>query len=230
MGLIENKFLYSLVLILSLSFPLIRSFEQKLKFASNIKAILISCFFMMMIFIPWDILFTKIDVWSFNSEYITGFKIFLLPIEEWMFFIIIPYCCLFIHESLILIRGISPVREKIYVNTSFVVAIVFLVIAITNSDKFYTLSSFGLASVLLFLFSFKKYKWFYNFLRTYLFSLIALVVVNGVLTGSFIENEIVSYNENHFMGYRIFTIPIEDTIYCFSMLFIVTGIYEKLKN
>ena len=78
--------------------------------------------------------------------------------------------------------------------------------------------------------SFKKYKWFYNFLRTYLFSLIALVVVNGVLTGSFIENEIVSYNENHFMGYRIFTIPIEDTIYCFSMLFIVTGIYEKLKN
>ena len=105
-----------------------------------------------------------------------------------------------------------------------------IAIAITNIDKFYTLSSFGLASVLLFLFSFKKYKWFYNFLRTYLFSLIALVVVNGVLTGSFIENEIVSYNENHFMGYRIFTIPIEDTIYCFSMLFIVTGIYEKLKN
>ena len=69
-----------------------------------------------------------------------------------------------------------------------------------------------------------------SFLRTYLFSLIALLVVNGVLTGSFIENEIVSYNENHFMGYRIFTIPIEDTIYCFSMLFIVTGIYEKLKN
>ena len=124
----------------------------------------------------------------------------------------------------------SPVREKIYVNASVIVAVVFLVIAITNIDKFYTLSSFGLASVLLFLFSFKKYKWFYNFLRTYLFSLIALVVVNGVLTGSFIENEIVSYNENHFMGYRIFTIPIEDTIYCFSMLFIVTGIYEKLKN
>ena len=118
MGLIENKFLYSLVLILSLSFPLIRSFEQKLKFASNIKAILMSCFFMMMIFIPWDILFTKINVWSFNSEYITGFKIFLLPIEEWMFFIIIPYCCLFIHESLILIRGISPVREKIYFKRS----------------------------------------------------------------------------------------------------------------
>ena len=55
---------------------------------------------MMLIFIPWDIWFTDWSVWQFNSDYIFGVKIFQLPIEEWMFFIIVPFSCVFIHEVL----------------------------------------------------------------------------------------------------------------------------------
>ena len=56
---------------------------------------------MMLLFIPWDIWFTDIGVWWFRDDYITGWKIFLLPIEEWLFFIVVPYACIFIYEVLI---------------------------------------------------------------------------------------------------------------------------------
>ena len=38
--------------------------------------------------------------YNVEDDYICGIKLFLLPIEEWLFFIIIPYACVFIHEVL----------------------------------------------------------------------------------------------------------------------------------
>ena len=50
--------------------------------------------------------------------------------------------------------------------------------------------------------------------------LIPFFIVNGLLTGSFIIDEIVWYNNNHNLGLRIGTIPIEDIFYGFSLLFL----------
>jgi lycopene cyclase domain-containing protein len=60
--------------------------------------------------------------------------------------------------------------------------------------------------------------------------LIPFLLVNGVLTGAFTEEPIVAYSEQAFMGKRIFTIPVEDSIYGFLLLMsIITG-FEKLKQ
>jgi lycopene cyclase domain-containing protein len=56
------------------------------------------------------------------------------------------------------------------------------------------------------------------------------MIVNGILTGSFIENEVVWYNNNENLGLRFFTIPVEDFAYAFSMLLFNLLIIEKLKN
>ncbi len=48
--------------------------------------------------------------------------------------------------------------------------------------------------------------------------LIPFFIVNGVLTGSGIENEVVWYNDAENIGIRLFTIPLEDSAYAFSML------------
>jgi lycopene cyclase domain-containing protein len=48
--------------------------------------------------------------------------------------------------------------------------------------------------------------------------LIPFFIVNGILTGSFIENEVVWYNDFENLGIRLFTIPIEDTVYAFTLI------------
>jgi len=48
--------------------------------------------------------------------------------------------------------------------------------------------------------------------------LIPFFIVNGILTGSFIDNEIVWYNNDENLGIRLFTIPVEDTIYAFTLI------------
>ena len=55
---------------------------------------------MMCLFIPWDIYFTAKGVWDFNPNFIIDVKFLYLPIEEWLFFIIVPYACVFIYEVL----------------------------------------------------------------------------------------------------------------------------------
>jgi lycopene cyclase domain-containing protein len=58
-----------------------------------------------------------------------------------------------------------------------------------------------------------------QFFITFLIILIPFFIVNGILTGSFIENEVVWYNNNENLNIRLFTIPVEDVVYAFNMLF-----------
>jgi lycopene cyclase domain-containing protein len=45
-------------------------------------------------------------------------------------------------------------------------------------------------------------------------------MVNGILTGSLIEGEVVWYNPDEISGIRLITIPVEDFAYGFSLIFI----------
>ena len=64
-------------------------------------------------------------------------------------------------------------------------------------------------------------------------TLIPFFVVNGVLTGSLIEDQVVWYNNAENLNIRIGTIPIEDTIYSLGMLltvFVLLDYFESKKN
>ena len=69
-----------------------------------------------------------------------------------------------------------------------------------------------------------------KFYITFLVILIPFFIVNGILTGSFIQNEVVWYNNAENLGIRLFTIPIEDSFYAFSMLFSNLILIEKFKK
>ena len=59
-----------------------------------------------------------------------------------------------------------------------------------------------------------------RFYISFLVILIPFIIINGILTGSFIEGEVVWYNPEEITGIRLGTIPVEDFAYGFSMILI----------
>ncbi|MEO8513826.1 MAG: lycopene cyclase domain-containing protein [Ignavibacteria bacterium] len=100
---------YFIVLIISLAAPLILSFSKKMDFYKYPSRLVLSILLPFILFTIWDIFVTARGHWSFNPLYTVGFRIFGLPIEEILFFIVIPFCGLFTWESVkYFTRGKGP--------------------------------------------------------------------------------------------------------------------------
>ena len=223
-------YLYLLLNISSLSIPFLFSFHPKIKFYKKWKSLIIAMLISMLIFIPWDIIFTKNGFWGFNETYFLNIKFLHLPLEEWLFFICIPYACVFTHYSLL---HFFPKLKLSLQHTKIITLIlifVFMCLSIFNYNKWYTFINFTLASIILISVRLTKIDLLKRFYLTFLVMLIPFFIVNGILTGSFIENEVVWYNNAENLNIRLFTIPIEDSVYAFSLILINLFIISLKKS
>lgn len=93
------KLEYFIVLAICLAGPLFLSFSGKLDFYRHPMRLVLSLGIPFVVFVAWDIWATSRGHWGFNEKYITGIKIVNLPVEEILFFIIIPFCALFTWET-----------------------------------------------------------------------------------------------------------------------------------
>lgn len=219
-----QQYLYLIIDIACISIPLIASFYPKHAFYKEWKYFFPANIFVAILFLVWDYYFTKIGVWGFNPDYLSGIFILNLPIEEVLFFIAIPYASVFTYfalKYLIKIRQISKFTNGLSI---FLLAIL-ITAGVFNLDKSYTSLTFILTSAFLFITFIKKINVSYLYL-SYLFIIPFFIASNGILTGSLIESPIVYYNDNENLGIRLFTIPIEDSVYGFLLIGLnVTG-YE----
>jgi len=222
---LESQFLYLGLMLFSMSYPLAQSFERRLKYYKNWRGLFIGICIMMLVFIPWDIWFTDIGVWWFNDDYITGVKLWLLPLEEWLFFIIVPFACIFIHE--VLKHFISKDLLIKTANPFFITLIpILLAVGLMNLDRLYTALTFISTALALVYLVYRKPVWRGRFLMTYLVCWLPFLLINGALTGNFTQDAVVNYNPEEFLGYRVTTIPIEDSVYNLLMLLMVVWVYE----
>ena len=229
MNWLDTRNYYLLLMLLCISYPIIRSFENRLMFYKNWKPLCIAILSMMLVFITWDIFFTQLSIWSFNEKYILGTKILYLPIEEWMFFVFVPYACVFIHEVLLYFFPLKSPLSSIK-KLNLCLAFILLTIGMIYLDKTYTSVCFILCGGFLIFFQRNSDLFLTSVYRTYLVCLIPFFIVNGILTGSITNEPIVIYENSHITTLRILTIPIEDFIYCFLMLGLTIWIYESLKQ
>ena len=187
----------------------------------------------MFIFIPWDIFFTNAGIWGFNDDYFLGIKLYSLPIEEWLFFICIPYACVFTHYALLYYfpnLKLSTLHTKVI---SYLILATLIILVSFNFNKWYTLVNFTLAIVLIMIVLNKNINLLSHFFLTFLIMLVPFFVVNGILTGTFIENEVVWYNNFENLNIRLFTIPIEDTVYAFTLILLnlfIMSLFETKKK
>lgn len=219
--------LYLWINILSILVPLIATFDKRIQFHKTWFALWPSILLTAMIFIVWDIYFTEWGVWGFNPDYLSGLFIFNLPIEEWLFFITIPYACVFTYHCIKIFLQTNKSSKQLSMFSVFL-GILFITIGFFNYGKIYTSVTFISAGFFLFihLYFFKE-----HFLRNFYLSYIIIYLfpfflVNGALTGAFTTQPVVWYNNAENLAFRIFTIPIEDYIYGFLLYLMNISIYE----
>lgn len=218
------KYTYLLVNFFTIIVPFLFSFHPKLNFHKTWRAFFPAVIGTSLFFLIWDEYFTHLGVWGFNKNYLVGIYIFNLPIEEVLFFFCIPYACVFTYHCLDL--WINDLKQDNFV--SLVLIIVLLVSSFLNFDKAYTLFAFLTLALLLLIAKYiVRVKWLMKFYLIYFILLFPFLIVNGVLTGTGIENPVVWYNENEIIGWRILTIPFEDIFYGMAMVLMNLLIYKR---
>jgi lycopene cyclase domain-containing protein len=222
-------FTYFLILGASIIGPFALSFDKKVMFYKKWKYLFPAMVLPALFYVIWDIYFTSKGVWSFNENYITGLKLINLPIEEVLFFIIVPYCCIFIYEC---IRCYFPSLQDNRWSKQILkgIGILLLVSGIYFNSKYYTSWTFIFTAIFIaFIYIAKSFfKDFHSayFLVSYAIILIPFLLVNGLLTSI----PVVLYNDIENLGVRIYTIPMEDVFYGMLLVMMDISIYEKLRN
>ena len=214
--------LFNLIVIVG---PVVSQFNRQIKHISHWRLKLITSGIVMIPYVIWDALVAG-SHWCFNKAYTLDFRLLGLPIEEWLFFITVPFGCLLVWETLPDVKLSARLRSLRHVRT-VLYAVLPIGVWVFSTGKQYTglvLCCFGivgLADTLLgtdLLLQPKTY--------VYLAIVSGLILVfNGYLTA----RPVVLYGETYQNGYRILTIPIEDFGYGFTLALFNAMLYEKLK-
>jgi lycopene cyclase domain-containing protein len=232
---------YILVNLGCLIVPLIFSFHPKLQFYKQWKAFGVATIIMMAIFIPWDMYFTSQGIWGFNSKYVSGLFLLNLPVEEWLFFICIPFACTYTWHCIKVLVDKVPF-PAFFKSMAWAFAVISLVVAAAFMGRWYTFTAHLVCGLFL-LYHLLILKSYYisRFMFVFTLILIPFIITNGILTGirfweydfvnlqpNNITEKIVWYDNSHNLGVRIFSMPLDDVAYGLTMLLLVITVYEKL--
>ena len=222
--------LYAILLVTSVAVPLLLSFDKKLRFWQQWKYLFPAIIAVAVFYIFFDILLTDKGVWGFNPAYHSSIILLHLPLEEWLFFIVIPYASIFLHDALVLYFPNFKLSEKTTRYLTYGILIFLVLMIVLYTGKTYTLYIFTTTVVALLWSLADKSNMISRFYATFLVILVPFIVVNAILTGTFIDGEVVWYNNAENLGIRFLTIPVEDFGYAFSMILFGLLLREKLRN
>lgn len=230
------KYEYLIFNIIVLSGPIFFGSLKKFYFLNYWKQAIISIVISAVPFIIWDILVTNRH-WYFADNFTLGITIFELPIEEIMFFISVPYACLFTWKMLNNfsknnfqkpLSSFQAFDENFFISV-ITVFVLFLILIALIFQKEYTAISLAILNASIIFDKIYGAKLFRRKIFWIYISIVSVftLIFNGYLTW----RPIVTYNEIYQIGFRIFTIPIEDFLFGYALIILSTTIFEKkIKN
>lgn len=221
---------YLIINFLTIIICFVYSFHPKIRFDRHFGAFLKAGILVAVPFILWDAWFTHIGVWWFNDRYLLGLRILGLPLEELLFFICIPFSCVFTYYCLDKFFKLDwrPSAEKWLVIIGVAIC---LTMGIRYLELLYTtITFFTTATTLLFLYYVAKVSWLGKASLIYVILLPGFFIVNGVLTGTGLDTPIVNYNSAEFLNIRMWTIPIEDAVYGYELILWNIYFFKKFQR
>jgi lycopene cyclase domain-containing protein len=218
------KYEYLLLNALILAGPILFSFDRKVNYVSKWPHAIGASIIVLVPFIVWDVLVTGRH-WWFNEKFTSEIALLGLPLGEWLFFITVPFACLFIWEIIVTSRSRQLLTIQKFI--PFIAGVAFL----TGVWFFFRGLEYtglvGIAIGLIILLDLIFSTGIVLQKQSYLFLLIVTMLVlifNGYLTA----RPVVLYDEQYQLGFRIVTIPLEDFFYGYSLLLLNVIVYEKI--
>jgi lycopene cyclase domain-containing protein len=216
---------YLLLNALIIGGPLVMSFEKNIFFVSRWRFAWPAIALVAAPYLIWDALVTGRH-WWFNEKYTVGLRLAGLPVEEWMFFLTVPFAALFVWEVIAYHFSDQPNAAMPFVRFIFFFAPAVGAILFATGREYtgLMLIFLGAAAMLEALFKtgvMARSRGLIYFGAVTIF----IIIFNGYLTA----RPVVLYGEAYQLGLRLGTIPIEDFGYGYSLILAVTVVYEKLK-
>ena len=239
----KSSYAYILVDLFCLAGPFLLSFHKSVAFYKNFKALFIGLLVMFTVYLPWDILFTHWGIWNFNATYTLHYRWFLLPLEEWLFFIAVPFACVFTFECVRHFKKSAPSKTFTTISATTILLISSCLCVYSGvKELWYTFSATLLCSALLLFHIQRRSEFLGYFLFAWFILLIPFYISNGILTGLHfydyplintnqvnITEAIVRYNNQFNLGIRIWSVPIEDFFYGLAMVLLTLTPYEYFR-
>ena len=162
--------------------------------------------------------------WSFNEKYILGWRVGKLPLEEILFFGVVPWSCLLIWENLLPVERLKGWQLRD--GWVWFLLMVLAGLGIVFWGRWYTVA----VSWLTVFFGLAYLKWESQKKRK--FGLMMLIVMGLILifNGYLTARPVVVYNEEIMTSVRLGTVPIEDVLYGVNLVGLVVLIYERQKQ
>jgi len=206
--------------------PVILSFDRRVGYYRVWPAVLLSLLAVGVPFLIWDIIATSAGIWGFSDTRAGETALFGLPLAEVLFFVVVPFGCLFIYEVLSAYLTSARIRFPPWLGYSM--GALSFVAALAVYPRAYTSVVLGAVGLLFVLASWLNPRFLSN--RTVWLSLavsfLPFALVNGILTSL----PVVFYNPREILGLRIYTIPLEDFFYSFSLIGFVLLVHTALRE
>ncbi len=91
---------YTLVLALCVAVTLPLEIIGGARVYRRPRALLATLVPVVLVFAGWDLIAVRRRDWWFSARYILGPRVTGLPVEEWLFFLVVPVCALLTYEVL----------------------------------------------------------------------------------------------------------------------------------
>lgn len=208
--------------LLVLALPLALSFDRKVAFWKKWPQVFAAIAAVVLVFGAWDAWMAARGIWSFNPAHAGTVRFLHLPPGEWLFFVCVPYACLFVLEC---VRAYFPDRVG-QMNRAVVPAAsaFFFVAAWMFRELGYTATVFLSVGLVL-----AAMEWTApatlrsrNFWAALGLTYLPFLVANGFLTGI----PIVLYDDAETLAIRAGPIPLEDFFFSFSMLALAILVHD----
>ena len=206
--------------------PLGLSFDRKVHYFRLWKYAIAASLLSAVPFVAWDIAANEV-FWWFNPQFTLPPRLLGLPLEEWLFFLTVPFACIFIWEVLNAYWTTKDVKAR-SVYTILIIAFAITGLAAFVYNLYYTATASLVLAAIIF-FDHKSSVRMFEKAHTYILLgivSILMLIFNGYLT----SRPVVLYDPAYQLDFRVYTIPLEDFLFGYGHILLSVVAYELLKG